>query len=231
MKKFLLALVLIVPMVLTGCGGKNTPIQEPTIAELDSIRHCEINDSINNLKRIELLGSLYMGMTREEYDSLIGQANRSIRIGRVLFEEIDTVLFHDSIHVVILKGRNSENVFNMDDMARCVRSGEETYREVINILSSKYGKPLADSRMGELSDNGHQFGSAIWEFDRFSVQYEQNQWAYLKNNEHTITSKITYSIPQIQTAEEKHITDSIVAAWEHDRDMEEQRQKEAKHSL
>lgn len=173
-----------------------------------------------------------MRMAPSEFDTLVYKANKFVKIGNIVFENIDTMLYHGVVHNIIFKGKFYQNyIMNTDEMARCVRSGMDSYSDVIQSLSSKYGYPSWNTRMSELNDNGFQSGTAHWEFDKFSIEYEQNQWSRLKNMSFSIESKITYSIPRIETPKAKRQTDSIVDAWERQNREEEIRNQKAIQSL
>ena len=229
MKKFLLMLV--VAMTLLGCGKKQAIAHEPTATELDSIRHAQINDSINKLDTIRVLGSLFMGMRPCDYDTLKQKSLLPINIGQLSFEAVDTSMYHNIVHNITLKATRYNYASSVDNMAEYAIWGENTFYDVIKALSSKYGNPTWVSRMSKMSDNGSQFGMANWDFDKFSIDYEQRQYANLRNNEHTIDAKITYSISRIETPEEKQRTDSIVNAWKKEHEAEEQRNNKAIQSL
>lgn len=231
MKEFLLALMLLMPMMM-GCGRRPATERELTAVELDSIRHAQINDSINRLDTIRVLSTLFMGMSPSQYDTLVYRASKFVKIGDIVFDSVDTLLYHDVVHDVNLKGRfHQDYIVDIDEMARSIKKGERTYSDVISSLSSKYGPPSYKSKLSELSDNGFQMGSASWNFDKFSIEYEQKQWARLSNMTFDVEGKISYSIPRIQTPEEKHHTDSVVSAWERERNAEELRNQKAIQSL
>lgn len=232
MKKFLLALVLMILMGLTGCDRNRPTAKEPTAAELDSIRHQQVKDSINRLDTIRVLKTLFMGMSPAQFDSLIHKANNFVKIGNIVFDTVDTLLYHGVVHNVRFKGRyNQTYISDMDEMARYVKNGEDSFYDVIKNLSVKYGKPSWISRMSEIDNNGYQFGIANWDFENFSVNYEQKQWARLRNDSFDVEATIEYSIPRIETREEKHRTDSIVNEWKQKQKIEEKRNKEAIQSL
>lgn len=233
MKKLLILFALVVPMIFGGCENRNkdTESKPLTVAQLDSIHHKEINDSINNLDTIKIMKVLFMGMTPEEYKNRSGQAILSLRMGRLQNWGLDTAMYHNVVHDIYLKSRDSQDAYELDDMKYKVLSGIDTFNEVVQALSAKYGKPSFKEPMSELNDNGFQSGLALWEFDRFNVEYTQKQWAKIKNNSHVIEGKIRYSIPRIQTKEEKQRTDSIVDAWEKERLEKEQFNNELKRNL
>lgn len=229
--KTVLLIVGVLVVALAGCVNKQSATHEMTATELDSIRHKQINDSINQLDTIRLLGSLFMGMNIGSYDALKEESTLPINIGQLSFEKIDTSMYHNTVHNIILKAQRNNYASTMDNMAKYAIWGENTFYDVIKALSSKYGSPSWVSRMSKISDNGEQFGISQWDFDRFSINYEQRQHANLRNNEHTIDAKITYSIPRIETPEEKQKTDSIVNAWKRRQEAEEQRNNKAIQSL
>ena len=108
--------------------------------QLDSIRHKEINDSINTLDTIKLLGSLFMKMTPEEYQANRKNVSLPIKIERLQFDDIDTALYHNVIHGIDLRASLTTYADDLDDMAYKAKCGEETFHEVIKTLSQKYGK-------------------------------------------------------------------------------------------
>lgn len=231
MKKFLLALALVLTMVLAGCGKKQAVIHEPTSAELDLIRHTQINDSINQLDTIKILGSLFMGMRPCDYNILKQKTILPVNIGQLSFETVDTSMYHNTVHNIILKSHSYNYVSNMDGMAQYAVWGEHSFYDVIQLLSVKYGRPSWIAKMSETNNNGEQFGMAQWDFDKFSVNYEHRQYANLRSDEYHINAEITYSIPRIETPEEKQRTDSIINAWKQEQKAEEQRNNKAIQSL
>lgn len=234
MKKFLLALVLTVPMILVGCNGRetnNSCPRELTVAELDSIRHKAVNDSINNLDSIFVLKYLFMGMSKIEYDHLRDKALLPIKIGRLSFVNVDTLMFHGKVHNIILKAKDVQYVSDIDEMEKCVLYGGELFSDVVKTLSVKFGPSSWPSKMTELSESGRQIGITKWEFDGFSIEYTQSHFADLQRNEFRIDSDIKYSIPRVPTPEEKHTTDSIVKVRREQMEAEKQRNQEAIQSL
>lgn len=235
MKKILHAfsLILMINVLISSCNTNNheNDSKPLTASQLDSIRHKEINDSINNLDTIKIMKVLFMGMTPEEYKSLSGQVSLILRIGRLQYWGLDTSLYHNTVHNIYLKSTDTGNAYDLDDMKYKIISGEETFKEVVKTLSQKYGSPTYINRMSEINDNGFQRGVAWWEFDKFCVEYEQKQWARLINNTHRIEAMIKYSIPRIPTKEEKNKTDSIIKVHEQQRIIEENRNNELKRNL
>ena len=200
--------------------------QEFTHAQLDSIRHKEINDSINNLDTIKLLGSLFMKMTPKEYQSNHEKVSLPIKIDRLQFNDIDTALYHNVIHGIDLHASLTTYADDLDDMAYKAKYGEETFHEVVKTLSQKYGKGCVYG-LTKMNDNGFQYGNVMWIFDSLTVEYQHTQNADVRDMKHHINAKIKYYIPRIETAEEERITDSIINAHEKQRIIEEKRNEEA----
>lgn len=204
--------------------------KELTSFQRNSIRHQEINDSITSLDTIRLLGSLYMGMTPEEYSLNKEKVTLPIKIAQLQFNELDTSLYHNVLHGVYIKAYFHDYAYDMDDMASKIKYGEEAFREVVKTLSMKYGKGSV-YEISKLTNNGHQYGNAIWIFDNLTVEYEHHQNVDLRGSKFYINAKIKYYIPRIPTEEEKQIIDSI--SKDYDRRVEAVRQKneEAKSNL
>lgn len=233
MKKFLLALVLMVLMlVFIECGNTQPVSKEPTAVELDSIRHKFVNDSITELDTIRVLKTLFMGMNPAQYDSLKNNATQYVKIGLIEFNNIDTLIYHGTVHDIVLNGKHNQNyILDIDEMAKCMKEGEESFTKVIDVLFAKYGSPSWISRVSEVDKDGHQFGIAKWNFDKFSIYYEQHQYAYLRSKKFSINAKIKYSIPRIATEEEKHRSDSIVKSWKKGIEERERKRQDAIRSL
>ena len=232
MKKLLLALVLMAPIITAGCKQNHPIATDLTAAELDSIRHKQVLDSLNNLDTIRILKTLFMGMNPVEYDLLKTNATQSVKIGIIEFSNIDTLLYHGKVHNIRFRGMYSQSyISDIDEMAKNVKYGEDSFHKVIENLSLEYGNPTWISRMSEVDNNGYQFGMANWDFGIFSIDYEQKQWSRLGNMTFDIESKIEYSIPRIETKEEKQRTDSVVNEWEQKNNAEKKKNQEAIQSL
>lgn len=91
-----------------------------------------------------------MRMAPSEFDTLVYKANKFVKIGNIVFENIDTMLYHGVVHNIIFKGKFYQNyIMNTDEMARCVRSGMDSYSDVIQSLSSKYFRRRATNASAE----------------------------------------------------------------------------------
>lgn len=230
MKNFILTTFILI--LLSGCHHARQA--ESSIAsesnfnryQLDSIRHKEINDSINNLDTIKLLGNLFMKMTPKEYQDNRDKVSLPIKIDRLQFNDIDTALYHNVIHGIDLHASLTTYADDLDDMAYKAKYGEETFHEVIKTLSQKYGKGCVYG-LTKMNDNGFQYGNVMWIFDSLTVEYQHTQNADVRDMRHHINAKIKYYIPRIETAEEERITDSIINAHEKQRIIEEKRNEEA----
>lgn len=230
----------VIPLVyllifLSGCHSssqRNNSIEELELSghQLDSIRHCQINDSINELDTIRLLGSLFMKMTPEEYKANREKVSLPIKIERLQFNIIDTALYHNVIHGIDLRASLTTYADDLDDMAYKAKYGEETFHEVVNTLSQKYGKGYVYG-LTKMNDDGYQYGNVMWIFDSLTVEYQHTQNADVRDMKHHINAKIKYYIPRIETPEEKQITDSIINTNEKRRIIEEERNEEAKRGL
>lgn len=201
-----------------------------TSTQIDSIHHSQINDSINALDTIKVLGSLFMGMTPDDYSINKDKVSLPLKIGRLEFSSVDTLMYHNLVHGIRLSAYLTDHPNNVEDMAYYILWGEETFHEVLKTLSNKYGNNIGSRRL-EVFDDERRWGLSMWEFDKFSVEYKHEQTPDIINNKHYIRASITYSIPRIPTAEEEHRTDSIIA--EHDRKvmLEKQRNDAAIRSL
>lgn len=240
--KYLFILFLILPTILTGCGNRSNIDNAnvaPTEEELDARRFKSINDSISDLDTIKVMGSLFMGMTSKEYASIASNCNdyykNGIIIGSLKFNILDTAMYHNKVHTVIIKAsnyetENDESWINVDR-----KNSEKSFREVITSLTKKYGKPswvIEMSPMGEY--RGFQRGVANWHFDKLDINYEQKQWTYQRGQylyEHHVEGYLSYDIPRIPTTEEKNKADSIANEVERRRNAEIQRNDSLKSLL
>lgn len=227
-------------MALVGCSQKPPTAHEPTVAELDSIRHKQINDSINNLDTISILGSLFMGMTPIEYSYIIENNlqdfyKNGVVIGSLKFSMVDTAMYHHNVHTIRIKVSDSKTENDETWIHRQRKWSEKNFGEVIRVLSEKYGKPswvIDLSPMGEY--RGFQQGVANWDFDKLNISYEQKQWTYQRATylyEHRVEACMSYNIPRIPTTEEKNKADSIANEMNKQRSAEMQRNDSLKSLL
>lgn len=233
MKKILIALALIVPIIsVVSCQHKTSERNEIVSQNIDSIRHARINDSINNLDTIRILNSLFMGMTQSQFDSLKEFATPKVEIENIVFDKITASQFHGKIHNINFKGEQDFNyLLDMEELAKCILNGEKSFDAVVETLSAKYGKPNWECRMSTMDKRGHQYGLARWCFDKFEVSYTQHHWAYPKQLSLTINSEITYSIPREYTEQEIQEADSIIKVRQQELIKQEEAKIKAKGTL
>lgn len=222
-------LLLLMLINLIGCKHKSSPLASTlTVKQLDSIRHQQVADSLASLDRFIVLGNLHLGMTKEEYDSLMPCCSKGAKFGKLQFETLDTIMYHDSVNLIKLTASYSQREFEYSEAIDQLKSLMETFHEVVNTLSAKYGRPT--SLMTSKDKLG--YGSSWWDFGFFKITYDQtNRITSARQHEVSAEGVITYSVPNIPTKEEKAYTDSIINIYHKEQGSIKQRNDNLKQAL
>lgn len=226
MKKFLLALVLALPMVLAGCGSsvKTMEGEKP-----QKNRHEIVEDSLKQLDKITLIGGIYLGMDSIEYNMMIKAVDsllskNAIKIANFAFNKTQGSFHNNRLYSFSLQSER-EYYGDMDELAKHIANAGREFYIVDDFLSDKYGK--SQSYITEVSKNARQSGIASWDFGFFKVEYNQETVTHLSrtiynNGDVVVRGTIEYSCPKSYTDEEKEATQKELEEYRRESDRTQQ---------